>query len=29
MGTKLLKLFANKVVEKRNMINVNLRGRVH
>jgi hypothetical protein len=28
MGTKLVELFANRVVERRNMINVYLRGRV-
>jgi hypothetical protein len=27
MGTKLVELFANRVVERRNMINVYLRGR--
>jgi hypothetical protein len=27
MGTKLVELFANRVVERRNMINDNLRGR--
>jgi hypothetical protein len=28
MGTKLIELFANRVVERRNMINDYLRGRV-
>jgi hypothetical protein len=28
MGTKLVKIFANRVVERRNMINDYLRGRV-
>jgi hypothetical protein len=28
MGTKLVELFANRVVERRNMINEYLRGRV-
>jgi hypothetical protein len=29
MGTKFVELFANRVVERRNMINVYLRGRAY
>jgi hypothetical protein len=28
MGTKLVELFTNRVIERRNMINIYLRGRV-